>query len=192
MTFVVKNFLQKSKEGIGMKNIFNYFAILLLLGIIFFALNNNFVEQEQNVVVEKDNEQTSLVNIYLVELDKQNNQVVVPVKRKILKDHIYINTLNALFAGPNENEIKKGMSTEIPAKTKLINIGDYDDIVIINISPDFESGGGSDSVTTRLAQIANTVSDMTQKPVYLYLDGKEISVLGGDGIIVKQPINVEK
>lgn len=175
-----------------MKKVLGYTAIILLSVVIFFNMNHTFVEQEQNVVVEQENEQTSIVNIYLVQMDKQKNQAVVPVKRKILKDDIYKNTINALLAGPYANEKDKGFSTEIPAKTRIINIGDYDDMVIVNISQDFEAGGGSDSVTVRLEQIANTVTDMTDKPVYLYIDGKEVSVLGGDGIIVKQPINVMK
>ena len=175
-----------------MKKFLGYTTIFVLLGILFFSFNNMFVEQEKEVIVEKETEQTSLVNIYLVELDKQNIQTVIPVKRKIMKGDIYTNTVNSLLKGPNENEINKGLSTEIPAKTTLLNIGEYDDLVVVNLSNDFETGGGSDSMTIRLEQIAHTVSDMTQKPVYLYINGKEISVLGGDGIMVKQPINVEK
>jgi len=175
-----------------MKKFLGYTTIFVLLGIIFFSFNNMFVEQEKEVVVEKESAKTTLVNVYLVEIDKQNNQSVVPIKRKISKDNIYQNTIEALLEGPDENDLKKGLSTEIPAKTTLLNIGEYDDLVVVNLSSDFETGGGSDSMTKRLEQVSNTVSDMTEKPVYLYINGKEISVLGGDGIMVKQPINVEK
>lgn len=175
-----------------MKKFLGYTTIFVLLGIIFFSFNNLFVEQEKEVVVEKQSEKTTLVNIYLVELDKQNHQSVIPIKRKISKDNIYVNTINALLKGPNDNDLSKGLSTEIPPKTTLINLGDYDDLVVVNLSNNFESGGGSDSMTIRLKQIASTVSDMTEKPVYLYLNGKQISVLGGDGIMVKQPINIVK
>ena len=175
-----------------MKKFLGYTTIFVLLGILFFSFNNMFVEQEKEVVVEKDTEQTTLVNIYLVELDKQNNQQVIPVKRKIMKDNIYSNTVNALLEGPDANDLKKGLSTEIPSKTTLFNIGEYEDLVVVNLSGDFESGGGSESMTIRLEQVANTVSDMTEKPVYLYINGKEISALGGDGIMVKQPINIAK
>lgn len=175
-----------------MKKFLGYTTIFVLLGILFFSFNNIFVEQEKEVIVEKEIEQTTLTNIYLVELDKQNNQSVIPVKRKIMKDNIYKDTINALLEGPDENELKKGLSTEIPTKTTLLNVGEYDDFIVVNLSNDFETGGGSDSMTIRLEQVANTVSDMTQKPVYLYINGKEISVLGGDGIMVKQPINIAK
>lgn len=175
-----------------MKKFLGYTTIFVLLGIIFFSFNNLFVEQEKEVIVEKESEKTTLVNVYLVELDKQNNQSVIPVKRKISKENIYINTINALLEGPDENDIKQRLSSEIPTKTTLLNLGEYDDLIVVNLSSDFETGGGSDSMSIRLEQVANTVSDMTEKPVYLYLNGKEISVLGGDGIMVKQPINVEK
>lgn len=175
-----------------MKKILIYTAIILLLVFIFLN-RNSFVEQEKEVVVQNEAEQTSIVNIYLVEVDKQNNQVVVPVKRKILKNDIYKNTINALLWGPNQAEAEqKHLSTEIPRKTKLLKIDDYSDMVTIDLSKDFEAGGGSNSMTVRLEQVANTVSDMTEKPVYLYIEGKEVSVLGGDGIMVKQPINIVK
>lgn len=175
-----------------MKKILIYTAIILLSGFIFLN-RNSFVEEEKEVVVQNDAEQTSIVNVYFVTVDKQNNQNVVPVKRKILKNDIYKNTINALLWGPNQTEAeKKHLSTEIPHKTKLLNINDYSDMVMINLSKDFENGGGSDSMTIRLEQVANTVSDMTDKPAYLYIEGKEVSVLGGDGIMVKQPINVVK
>ena len=175
-----------------MKKILGLTAVLLLAGFIFLNMNS-FVEQEKEVVVEQETEQTSIVNIYLVEVNKQNNQNVVPVKRKILKNDIYKNTITSLLWGPNETEARqRHLSTEIPPKTKLLNVGDYSDMVVVNLSSDFEGGGGSDSVTIRLSQLANTVSDMTDKPVYLYLNGKEVSVLGGDGVMVKQPINIVK
>lgn len=175
-----------------MKKFLGYTAIFVLLGIIFASFNNLFVEEEKEVVVQKEAQQTTLVNVYLVALDKQNNSSVIPVKRKISKDNIYTNTINALLEGPDVNDLKQGLSTEIPAKTTLLNIGEYDDLVVVNISSDFETGGGSDSMTIRLEQVAKTVSDMSEKPVYLYVNGKEISVLGGDGIMVKQPINLVK
>lgn len=175
-----------------MKKFLAYTTIFVLLGVIFFSLNNMFVEEEKEVVVEKEIEQTTLVNVYLVELNKQNNQAVIPVKRKILKDNIYTNTINALLKGADENETKKGLYTEIPSKTILLNIGEYEDLIIVNLSEDFEKGEGSESMSIRLEQVAHTVSDMTEKPVYLYVNGKEISTLGSDGLMVKQPINVTK
>lgn len=175
-----------------MKKFLGFTALLLLIGFIFLN-SNSFLEEEKEVVVEQKSEQTSIVNIYLVEVDKQNKQNVVPVKRKILKNDIYKNTVNALLWGPNETEAKqRHLSTEIPPKTKLLKVGDFSDMIIIDLSSEFEGGGGSDSITIRLSQLANTVSDMTDKPVYLYLNGKEINVLGGDGVIVKQPINIVK
>lgn len=175
-----------------MKKILIFTAIILLLGFIFLN-RNSFVEQEKEVVVQNDAEQTSIVNVYFVAVDKQNNQNVVPVKRKILKNDIYKNTIKVLLYGPNQTEAeKKHLSTEIPRKTKLLGVNEYSDMVMINFSKDFETGGGSNSMTVRLEQVANTVSDMTDKPVYLYIEGKEVSVLGGDGIMVKQPINIVK
>jgi len=175
-----------------MKKFLAYTTIFLLIGILFYSFSNTFVEEEKEVVITPKTEQITISNIYLVKSYNNANQKIIPVKRKILKDKIYENTIKALLAGPTENELQKGFLTEIPNNTSLIGLGEYDNVVIVNLSTEFESGGGSDSMTMRLNQLANTVSDMTEKPVYLYIGGKEISVLGGDGIMVKQPINVTK
>lgn len=173
-----------------MKKVLTYTAIIGVLLFGFYSINKNFVEEEQNVVVEEQVAPSTIVNIYLVKYDKRGKPIIVPVKRKVMKQYLFRNTLNALLAGPSENEKKKGVISEIPRRTQLLNVESYDNMLIINLTQNFEAGGGTESVTTRLSQLAHTVSDMTDMPVYLYLNGKEVSVLGGDGILVKQPINV--
>jgi hypothetical protein len=51
-----------------MKKFLGYTTIFVLLGILFFSFNNMFVEQEKEVIVEKETEQITLANIYLVKL----------------------------------------------------------------------------------------------------------------------------
>lgn len=171
-----------------MKKAFYYTLIILSLGFAFFLFSQQFVEEEQEVVT-KELVETTIANVYFIEEIKNNKQLVSPVKRKVLKEDFYKNVLSALFEGPNNNEKKKGFSSEIPAQTKLVGVMEDDVMLALNLSSDFESGGGGDSMLLRLEQLRKTVSDMTTKPVYLYINGKEVNTLGGEGLMVKQPIN---
>jgi spore germination protein GerM len=60
---------------------------------------------------------------------------------------------------------------------------------MIDLTSAFESGGGTDSTYRRVRQLIKTANANTKLPVYLYINGKQASVIGGDGIMIKQPLN---
>ena len=70
-----------------------------------------------------------------------------------------------------------------------MNVQERPDRVILDLSRKFENGGGTDSVYKRLYQIIKTAKRNTEKPVYLYIDGKQADVIGGDGIMISQPLS---
>ena len=53
----------------------------------------------------------------------------------------------------------------------------------------FENGGGTDSIYKRLYQLIKTAKRNTDKPVYLYIEGNKAEVIGGEGIMINQPLN---
>ena len=53
----------------------------------------------------------------------------------------------------------------------------------------FENGGGTDSLYKRLNQLIKTAKRNTNKPVYLYIEGNKAEVIGGEGIMITQPLN---
>ena len=59
----------------------------------------------------------------------------------------------------------------------------------IDLSSGFVYGGGTDSVYKRLYQLIKTINRNTEKPAYLYIDGKQADVIGGDGIMITQPLS---
>ena len=63
------------------------------------------------------------------------------------------------------------------------------DKVIINLNSAFENGGGTDSLYKRLYQLIKTARRNTNKPVYLYIEGNKADVIGGEGIMITQPLN---
>ena len=62
--------------------------------------------------------------------------------------------------------------------------------IIIDFSSDFQYGGGTDSVYSRMMQLIKTALANTEnKNIYLYLDGKQVNFIGGEGIMITQPLN---
>ena len=60
---------------------------------------------------------------------------------------------------------------------------------MIDLSSAFEGGGGTESLYTRLNQLIKTATANTNLPVYLYINGHQADVVGGEGIMIKQPLN---
>ena len=60
---------------------------------------------------------------------------------------------------------------------------------MINLTSAFEAGGGTDSLYKRIYQLIKTAKLNTDKPVYLYIEGRKADVIGGEGIMLNQPLN---
>ena len=60
---------------------------------------------------------------------------------------------------------------------------------MVDLSSAFESGGGAESTYTRVMQVIKTAKANTNLPVYLYINGKQADVIGGEGIMIKQPLS---
>lgn len=97
--------------------------------------------------------------------------------------------ISSLILGPKQGEKAKGVYSEIPSGTEILGVQERTDKVIINLSSQFEFGGGTDSVYKRLYQLIKTARKNTEKPVYLYINGQQADVIGGDGIMITQPLS---
>lgn len=143
--------------------------------------------EEKPVVEEKPENK---VFIYFLSSDSSGNQFLKPVARAAANEENKIEyAVKQLLAGPDSSERSSGAYSEIPPETKLLNITNNSDRIIINFSSNFGIGGGSDSIYSRMRQLIKTVLANTKKPVYLYLDGKQADILGGEGITFSQPLS---
>lgn len=81
----------------------------------------------------------------------------------------------------------------IPEQTQLLGLSVEPDGVHVNLSEDFRFGGGSASMMGRLGQIIYTASALdADAPVWISIEGKPLEVLGGEGLIVDQPMTREE
>jgi germination protein M len=62
-------------------------------------------------------------------------------------------------------------------------------VATVNLSKEFESGGGSESMQARLAQVTYTLTQFpTVTGVRFQLDGAAVTAFGGEGIVLDQPV----
>lgn len=83
----------------------------------------------------------------------------------------------------------KGAVSTIPKGTKLLSLRAESDGIHVDLSREFETGGGSMSMQARLAEVLNTATSMNpEAQVWLTIEGKKLETLGGEGVEVPQPL----
>ncbi|MCB0996933.1 MAG: GerMN domain-containing protein [Acidimicrobiales bacterium] len=91
--------------------------------------------------------------------------------------------IEALLAGPAAGfEADMGWHTEIPEGTELLGLDIADGTATVDLSSEFESGGGTLSVTARVAQLVFTLTQFpTVDTVDVWIDGEAVEYLTGEG-----------
>lgn len=107
-------------------------------------------------------------------------------------------TLNAeqptqLLEGAFQQVLKQpndpALASAIPANTQLRSLEVKGDGVHVDLSKTFTSGGGSSSMTGRLAQVVYTATTLDPAaPVWISVEGEPLDVLGGEGLLIDQPM----
>lgn len=96
--------------------------------------------------------------------------------------------LAALFEGVTEAEAAMGLSSTIPEGTVLLGVEVSERVAYVNVSSEFETGGGSLSMMGRVAQVVYTATRFAEvESVRFLLEGAPLDVLGGEGLIIDEP-----
>ena len=114
---------------------------------------------------------------------RSRNPEMNPIKQSVIE----------LLSGCSEADKKLGCSSEIPVGTKVLSFDEKDDKYSLDLSQQFISGGGTMSMKTRITQLLKTIEENNpNKPVYLYIEKEELKNIGGEGMIVDNPVVVPK
>lgn len=200
-----KKLSKKSKPDLGLNNWQKAGLAGLIVGTLAFVKIAYFSAPKEVVPEPVVNEQPakaptedvntdvpkSYVSVYFLGQNDNNEEVYKVVKRPYsAKSGTKLKlSIENLLQGPTEKEKAKGIYSEIPQGTKLISLEETPDKVVINLSSDFEQGGGTEGLYKRLYQLIKTSNKNTALNVYLYLNGKQVDVVGGEGIMINQPLN---
>lgn len=184
--------------------IFIGFCMVLVVGLIAFnvlmpkpEIKPDQIEVSERSVQEEpapqpEVQENEYVNIYFIGKNEHNEEVYKAVKRVYNKDVDGSKlkfSVNSLIKGPKPEEKQRGVYTEVPSGAEVINITEQPDKVIVNLNSAFVNGGGTDSLYKRLYQLIKTVKLNSNLPVYLYIDGQRADVVGGEGIMLTQPLS---
>lgn len=97
--------------------------------------------------------------------------------------------MRQLLAGPSLAERKAGLVTTIPIGTRLLGVAITSGTATVDLSHTYESGGGSLSMSARLAQVTFTLTQFpTVRRVTFEIAGTPVTVFGGEGIILDHPV----
>ena len=134
---------------------------------------------------------TMIVRNYFVLGVDPGSAGLVPVLREVPKTTAVATTaMRSLLAGPTPIEGESfGPSTAIPEGTRLLGLTAKGGIATVNLSTEFDSGSGQESMQFRLAQVVYTLTQFsTIKSVVFQIDGVTVTVFGSEGIVLDGPV----
>jgi spore germination protein GerM len=113
----------------------------------------------------------------------------VPVRHSVPALTPATAAVRALLAGPSPAERRRGLASTIPSGTRLRGISLHGRVATIDLTSRYASGGGTLSMTLRLAQLVYTATSVRPiTGVLLHLDGRDTKVFGGEGLILDRPM----
>jgi hypothetical protein len=126
---------------------------------------------------------TTIVRSYFWLGGQPNSDGLVAVLREIpATKSVATAAMNALLAGPNALESSRSISSAVPDGSQLLGLTIAGGVATVDLSSEFEAGGGSSSVLTRYGQVVYTLTQFpTVKSVLFEIEGQPRSVFSADG-----------
>jgi hypothetical protein len=96
--------------------------------------------------------------------------------------------VTTLLAGPTGGEAARSITTAVPDGSKLLHLAIADGVATVDLSSEFESGGGSASILTRLGQMVYTLTQFpTVKSVVFQIEGETRKTFSSEGVVLDKP-----
>ncbi|MDW3215010.1 MAG: GerMN domain-containing protein [Ilumatobacteraceae bacterium] len=119
----------------------------------------------------------------------RDEQLVI-AHREVTGPAVLRGALTELLTAPTADEVADGLHSEIPAGTELLGVDLVDGLATVDLSSSVEGGGGSLSMTARIAQIVFTATQFPNvDEVLFWLDGEPVTFFGGEGIVLDEPVS---
>lgn len=97
-------------------------------------------------------------------------------------------TVAALALGPDADEAARGLGSEVPPATTVRSVAWRDGVLVVDLSADVVTGGGSASMIGRLAQLTYSLTQPSGvDAVELWVDGRPLEAWGGEGVMTRWP-----
>jgi len=132
-----------------------------------------------------------LVRAYFVLGGEPGSAGLVPVLREVPKTtQTAAAAMTELLAGPTADESgDRAITSAVPDGTRLLAISIKNGVATVDLSTEFDSGGGSASMQYRLAQVVYTLTQFsTVKSVVFKIEGETVTVFGSEGIVLDGPV----
>ena len=113
------------------------------------------------------------------------------VERAVRADEVPLTqALQDLFAGPSQEEIDRGLITQLPDGIKLLSFKIKQGVAIVNLNSRINAyGGGAARVRGMIAQIVYTVTELPGiDKAWIWVEGKNEVTLGGEGLVLDRPL----
>jgi hypothetical protein len=132
---------------------------------------------------------TTIVRAYFY-TSEGTDSGIVPVLREVPKTKaVATAAMTGLLAGPAQDGDERFLSSAIPAGTRLLGLSIKDGVATVDLSAEFESGGGSASAMIRLGQVVFTLTQFpTVDSVLFQIEGEPVTVFGSEGIVLGGPV----
>lgn len=120
----------------------------------------------------------ALVRAYLI-----RGEAVGPVGRSVAAPAVLRGALEQLLQGPTEEETGWGLTTAVPEGVSVLGASIADGTATVDLSEEFDDGGGSLGMFLRLAQVVHTATQFASvERVALRIEGEPVEVFSSEGI----------
>lgn len=138
-------------------------------------------EEGESVVAVRD---SMAVRVYF----HRGEQIGVAARMIPSTKAVASEAMRELLSGPTALEIGYGLGSAIPASTELRSLSIDSGTATIDLSDEYDAGGGTLSMTMRLAQVVYTLTQFpTIERVLFQIEGTTVGAFGGEGILIGEP-----